>query len=113
MLPRDNPRSPERRAVDRIKRKASGMAAAATAEHVTLEDIEEWPSGGDPDVQPDRAPDCRCAEAEIKAYRDAEDWLCYTCGRRLSSHATRRLEERASRAADGCNGDATLPDLGF
>jgi hypothetical protein len=104
MLARDNPGSPERRAIARIKRKASGMSAAATVDYVALEDTQERPSGGEQGVQPARAAGCRCAEADIKAYRDADEWICQTCGRQLSPHATRRLEERARRVIAGATG---------
>jgi len=104
MLARDNPGSPERRAIARIKRKASGMSVAATVECVALEDMQERPSGGEQGVQPARAAGCRCADADIKAYRDEDEWICHTCGRQLSPYTTRRLDERAKRAVSGATG---------
>jgi len=80
------------------------MSAAATVDYVALEDTQERPSGGEQGVQPARAAGCRCAEADIKAYRDADEWICQTCGRQLSPHATRRLEERARRVIAGATG---------
>jgi hypothetical protein len=88
MLSNDNLLSPERRAIDRIKRKASGVSATAAIDHLPPEDVEEAASG----VEPARAPCCRCAEADIKAYRDADEWVCYTCGRQLSPSAIQQLE---------------------
>jgi hypothetical protein len=101
MLAKDNLRSPERRAVDRIKRKASGLSAEAAIGHVALEDIDEATAGAGHGVEPARARCCRCAEAEIKAYRDADEWVCHTCGRQPSPYAIQQLEERVRRIAAG------------
>jgi hypothetical protein len=87
--------TPERRAIERIKRKATGMAIAAAA---------EVPAAGELDASTDLAPDpgaprlarkCRCADREVLAYRDGAEWVCHTCGYELSAHAVRQLSMRA------------------
>jgi hypothetical protein len=83
--------TPERRAIERIKRKATGMAIAAAAEDS---------AAGAPDaprdltrdsVAPGLARTCRCADAEVTAYRDGAEWWCHTCGYELSARAARQL----------------------
>jgi hypothetical protein len=48
------------------------------------------PEGAAPErVQPVRARNCRCADAEVKAYRLGADWICHTCGHDVSERASR------------------------
>ena len=91
--------TPERRAVERIKRKATGMAIAAAAAADGSAEGE-----GELDASTDVAPDsgapllarkCRCADREVLAYRDGAEWVCHTCGYELSAHAVRQLSMRA------------------
>lgn len=83
--------TPERRAVERIKRKATGMAIGAIAEGSAKGDFAS-PEGplSDP-VQPPLARKCRCADAEIKAYREGAEWICHTCGYELPPRASHQL----------------------
>lgn len=79
---------PERRAVERIKRKATGLAMAAIADY-SAERAFDSPEDvlSDP-VRPPLARKCRCADAEIKAYREGADWICHTCGYELPPQAS-------------------------
>jgi hypothetical protein len=90
--------TPARRAVERIKRKATATATAAALElpaESVLGPPEEPPS--EPG-QPPLAPKCRCADAEVKAYREGADWICHTCGRQVSARVSRELTVRAGSA---------------
>jgi hypothetical protein len=92
--------TPERRAIERIKRKATGMASAAAAEFSAAA-VLEAPRDHAPDsVAPGLARTCRCADAEVLAYRDGAEWWCHTCGYELSARASRRLSIEA-RMLDG------------
>jgi hypothetical protein len=82
--------TPERGAIERIKRKATAMASAAAAEL----------SAGVPEAPRDRASGsaapplartCRCADAEVRAYRDGAEWWCHTCGYELSARVSGQL----------------------
>lgn len=83
--------TPERRAIERIKRKATGMAIAAAAE-VSASGVLDAPSDLASDsFEPRLARTCRCAEAQVRAYRDGPEWWCHTCGYELSAGASRQL----------------------
>jgi hypothetical protein len=92
-----NVATPQRRAVERIKRKATGMAVAAAAEHSAHEMLgaSEYPPSDS--LEPPLARNCRCADADVKAYREGADWICLTCGHELSAQASRQLTLRARR----------------
>ena len=89
-----NTLTPEHRAIERIKRKATGTALAGSSripadgvvtaqQHPALEFI-----------QLQLARKCTCADAEVKAYREGADWICHTCGYELTARAAARLAIR-------------------
>jgi hypothetical protein len=87
--------TPERRAIERIKRKATGLATAAAAE-LSAQDGPGPPEDPTPEsVHPSLAGKCRCDDADVKAYRDGAEWVCQTCGHELSASASRQLTVRA------------------
>jgi len=95
--PGDRGLTPGRRAIERIKRKATGMASAAAVEPLASDD---WPCPGedtakDP-VGPALARVCRCADADVNAYREGADWICHTCGHKLSERASGLLAGMAA-----------------
>jgi hypothetical protein len=60
--------APERRAIERIKRKATAMAIATANETSFADEVER-----EPDLEPDpelhlRGRGCRCPAANVKAY---------------------------------------------
>ena len=82
--------TPEHRAIERIKRKATGMAIEAAADS----------TASSPDAPGDITPDsvaarvartCRCTDSQVTAYRDGTEWWCHTCGYELSARAARQL----------------------
>jgi hypothetical protein len=83
--------TPERRAIERIKRKATGMAIAAASERPVAEVLEAPRDLAPEPVAPRLARKCRCADAEVMAYRDGTEWWCHTCGYELTAHASREL----------------------
>jgi hypothetical protein len=91
--------TPARRAVERIKRKATGMAIAA-ADELCVEGVLGVPEEIASDsFQPRRASTCRCPDADVKAYRDGAEWICHTCGHELSASASHQLTARVHAAA--------------
>jgi hypothetical protein len=83
--------TPERRAIERIKRKATGMAIAAAAEF-SAAGVFDAPGDLAPgSVASPLARTCRCADAEVRAYRDGNEWWCHTCGYELSARASGQL----------------------
>ena len=72
--------APERRAIERIKRKATAMAIATATETSFADEVET-----EPDLELHlRGRSCRCPSANVKAYRDEDEWVCHTCGHQLS-----------------------------
>jgi hypothetical protein len=83
--------TPEHRAIERIKRKATGMAIAAAADDSVAGALDA-PGNPTPDsVAAGLARTCRCADAQVMAYRDGAEWWCHTCGYELSAGAARLL----------------------
>jgi hypothetical protein len=75
--------TPEYRAIERIKRKATGQAMAAAAD-VSSAGVPDTPRDLTADsVAPRTARTCRCADAKVLAYRDGAEWWCHTCGYEL------------------------------
>jgi hypothetical protein len=91
----NDPLTPERRAIERIKRKASAMATAAAAE------CSAWGAPDAPEdlacdaLQPPLARQCRCADVDVKAYREEGEWICQSCGHEVPARASRGLTVRA------------------
>ncbi len=79
---------PERRAIERIKRKATAMAIAAAAEPSCADGLATGPHLEPARELHLRARSCRCPAANVKAYRDEDEWVCHTCGHQLSPHVT-------------------------
>ena len=93
--------APERRAIERIKRKATAMAIATTTETSVADEVER-----EPDLEPDpalhvRGRSCRCPAANVKAYRDEDEWVCHTCGHQLSPPVTSLLTLTTRKRAGG------------
>jgi hypothetical protein len=100
--------SPERRAVERIKRKARGMTVAAAVEPAAESLLGPPEDAASERVHPRLARKCRCADAQVKAYWEEAIWICHTCGHELSARATRQLTTRAQKRADArCPSSAT------
>jgi hypothetical protein len=87
--------TPERRAVERIKRKATGMAIAAAAESSAAAALDAPKDPARGSVAPPLARTCRCADEEVRAYRDGAEWWCHTCGYELSARASGQLSTKA------------------
>lgn len=93
--------APERRAIERIKRKATAMAIAAATETSFADEVET-----EPDLEPDpelhlRGRGCRCPAANVKAYREEGEWVCHTCGHQLSPRVASLLTLRTRKRAGG------------
>ena len=93
--------APERRATERIKRKATAMAIATAAETSFADEVER-----ERDLEPDpelhlRGRSCRCPAANVKAYRDEDEWVCHTCGHQLSPRAASLLTLTTRKPAGG------------
>jgi hypothetical protein len=91
----------ERRAIERIKRKATAMAVMAATETSFADEAEVGP-----DLEPDpelhlRGRSCRCPAANVKAYRDEDEWLCHTCGHQLSPRVASLLTLTTRMRAGG------------
>jgi hypothetical protein len=86
--------TPERLAVERIKRKATGMAIAAAAEFSAADVFDAPEDLALGSVASPLARTCRCADAEVRAYRDGTEWWCHTCGYELSARASGQLSIR-------------------
>jgi hypothetical protein len=93
--------APERRAIERIKRKATAMAIATATETSFADEVET-----EPDLEPDpelhlRGRSCRCPAANVKAYRDEDEWVCHTCGHPLSPRVARLRTLTTRKRAGG------------
>jgi hypothetical protein len=65
------------------------MAIATATETSFADEVET-----EPDLEPDpelhlRGRSCRCPAANVKAYRDEDEWVCHTCGHPLSPRVAR------------------------
>jgi hypothetical protein len=100
--------SPEGRAVARIRRKATAMAVAAAVEPAAESLLGPPEDPASERVHPWLARKCRCADAQVKAYREEAIWIGHTCGYELSARAARQLTTQAQkRAAARCPDSAT------
>jgi hypothetical protein len=93
--------APERRAIERIKRKATAMAIATATETSVADEVES-----EPDLEPDPEPhlrgrSCRCPAANVKAYRDEDEWVCHTRGHQLSPRVASLLTLTTRKRAGG------------
>jgi hypothetical protein len=90
--------TPKRLAIERIQRKATGLAIAAAAE-VSDTDVLDAPSDTEGSSAPRRARTCSCPDTKVMAYRDGTDLWCHTCGYELSAGTYQRLAQGQQR---GC-----------
>ena len=93
--------APERREIERIKRKATAMAIAAATETSLADEVET-----EADLEPDpelhlRGRSCRCPAANVKAYREEGEWVCHTCGHQLSPRVASLLTLTTRKRACG------------
>jgi hypothetical protein len=44
---------------------------------------------------------CHCLSSDVKAYREDGEWICHTCGHRLSPHASTLLTLRTNTPMRG------------
>jgi hypothetical protein len=89
--------APERRAIERIKRKATAMAIATATETSFADEVETEP---DPELHL-RGRSCRCPAASVKEYRDEDEWVCHTCGHQLSPRVASLLTLTTRKRAGG------------
>jgi hypothetical protein len=95
------PLTPERRAVERIKRKATAMAIVASADVAPANEVDTAA-----ELEPQarllpRARSCSCPAADVEAYHEEEEWICHTCGHRLSPYASTLLTLRTRTNVHG------------
>lgn len=93
--------APERRAIERIKRKATAMAIVAATEISFADELET-----ESDLEPEpelhlRGRTCRCPAANVKAYREEGEWVCHTCGHQLSPRVASLLTLTTRKRARG------------
>jgi hypothetical protein len=93
--------APERRAIERIKRKATAMAIAAATETSFADEVET-----EPDLEPDpglhlRGRSCRCPVANVTAYREEGEWVCHTRGHQPSPRVASLLTLTTRKRAGG------------
>jgi hypothetical protein len=89
--------APERRAIERIKRQATAMAIATATETSFADEVET-----EPDLELHlRGRSCRCPAANVKAYRDEDEWVCHTCGHQLSPRVASLLTLTTRKPAGG------------
>jgi hypothetical protein len=102
--------APERRAIERIKRKATAMVVMADAE-ILFADEAETESEREPDPELHlRGRSCRCPAANVKAYREEGEWVCHTCGHQLSPRVASLLSlTTRQRAGDEAPQPQTRP----
>lgn len=75
--------APERRALERIKRKATAMAIVAATKTSFADEVE---TEAELEPVPEPHPSGRgrrCLAANVKAYREESEWVCHTCGHQL------------------------------
>jgi hypothetical protein len=93
--------APERRAIERIKRKATAMAVMAATE-IPFADEAETESDLEPGPELHlRGRSCRCPAANVKAYREEGEWVCHTCGHQLSPRVASLLTLTTRKRAGG------------
>lgn len=91
--------APERRAIERIKRRATAMAIAAATETSLAEEVETEPDGEpDPELHL-RGRSCRCPAANVKPYCEDGEWGGHTCGHQLSPRVASLLTPTSAPAA--------------
>jgi hypothetical protein len=88
--------TPKRLAIERIQRKATGLAMAAAAE-ISDTDVLDAPSDTEGSFAPRRARTCSCPVAKVFAYWDGADWWCHTCGYELSAGTYQKLAQVQQR----------------
>ena len=96
----NNQLTPERRAIERIRRKATGMAIDVATEVSLAHEVDVRPNLEPDSVWLPRAGSCRCAYAEVNAYREDGEWICHTCGHELSPNGCGPLTLRTRRDED-------------
>jgi hypothetical protein len=89
-----NTLTPEHRAIERIKPKATGVARAGSFRVPADGAVVAHQHPASEFIQLQLARKCTCADAEVKAYREGAEWICHTCGYELTAAASARLAIR-------------------
>jgi hypothetical protein len=87
----------ERRAKERIKREATAIAIATATVTSFADEVKT-----EPDLELHlRGRSCRCSAANVKAYRDEDEWVCHTCGHQLSPRVASLVALTTRKRAGG------------